>query len=259
MNTSSESSSTRLSSVASAIRILKAFSETEVELGISLLSQRLGLAKSTVHRLVSTLAAEGLLEQNEATGKYRLGLELFAMGALVRRQMNIGTLSLPYLHQLRSSTSETVHLSALDQRHIIYLYNLESDHAIRERSYIGARKPAYCSSEGRAMLAHLERSQLMEHLPNPLAPRTPNTCTHLPTLLKQLDQIAQQGYAEDDEETELGVRSLAAPIYNVDGRVIAAVGIAGPVQRLTKKTLKTYVPYVIETAQAISQRLGHTP
>src|SRR5690606_32635483 len=104
MNTSSESSSTRLSSVASAIRILKAFSETEVELGISLLSQRLGLAKSTVHRLVSTLAAEGLLEQNEATGKYRLGLELFAMGALVRRQMNIGTLSLPYLHQLRSST-----------------------------------------------------------------------------------------------------------------------------------------------------------
>src|SRR5690606_15526008 len=157
-------------------------------LGISLLSQRLGLAKSTVHRLVSTLTAEGLLEQNDSTGKYRLGLELFAMGALVRRQMNIGTLSLPYLHQLRSSTSETVHLAALDQRHSIYLYSLESDHAIRERSYIGARKPAYSSSEGRAMLAHLERSQLMEHLPNPLPPRTPNTCTHLPTLLKQLDQ-----------------------------------------------------------------------
>lgn len=259
MSASTPSVPTRLSSVGSAIRILKSFSETDVELGISVLAQRLGLAKSTVHRLVSTLTAEGLLEQNESTGKYRLGLELFAMGALVRRQMNIGTLSLPYLHKLRSATSETVHLAALDQQHIIYLYNLESDHAIRERSYIGARKPAYCSSEGRVLLAHLDRSQLIEHLPHPLPERTPNTCTHLPSLLKQLEQVAQQGYAEDDEETELGVRSLAAPIYNADSKVIAAVGIAGPVQRLNKKTLKSYVPFVLETAQAISQRLGYTP
>ena len=143
----------RLSSVASAIRVLKAFSETEVEIGISTLAKRLGLAKSTVHRLASTLTAEGLLEQNSENGRYRLGLGLFALGALVRRRMDISTQALPYLHELREITGETVHLATLEQSNIIYLFNLESHQAIRMRSYVGARKPAFCTSEGRVLLA----------------------------------------------------------------------------------------------------------
>src|SRR6201996_3170887 len=138
----------RLSSVTAAIRVLKVFSEEEPEIGISNLAKRLKLAKSTAHRLATTLLAEGLLEQNTENGRYRLGLELFALGALVRRRIDVSNQALPFLHVLRERTDETVHLAILDGTSIIYLFNLESNQAIRVRSYIGVRKPAFCTSEG---------------------------------------------------------------------------------------------------------------
>ena len=143
----------RLSSVSSAIHLLKTFSEEEAEIGISSLAKRLGQAKSTVHRLATTLLAEGLLEQNPENGRYRLGIELFALGALARRRLDVSNQAMPFLQLLREQTDETVHLAILDNTNIMYLYNLESTQAIRMRSYIGVRKPAFCTSEGRAILA----------------------------------------------------------------------------------------------------------
>src|SRR6516164_10408238 len=101
----------RLSSVATAIRLLKAFSEDEVEIGISALARRLGLAKSTVHRLAVTLVSEGLLEQNGENGRYQLGIALFRLGALVRRRMNVSNEARPYLYDLREKINESVHLA----------------------------------------------------------------------------------------------------------------------------------------------------
>ena len=126
----------RLSSVATAIRLLKAFSEDDDELGISELSRRLGLAKSTVHRLAVTLVSEGLLEQDRDNAKYHLGIALFRLGALVRRRMNVSNEARPYLYDLREKINETVHLAILDGSEIMYVYNLESTHAIRMRSDI---------------------------------------------------------------------------------------------------------------------------
>ncbi len=143
----------RLSSVATAIALLKAFSEDEVEIGISLLAKRLGVAKSTAHRLATTLVSEGLLEQDRATGKYRLGIALFRLGTLVRRRMNVSEEARPHLFSLREKTNETVHLAILDGADIMYVYFLESTQAIRMRSDLGGRKPAYCTAEGQAILA----------------------------------------------------------------------------------------------------------
>src|SRR5260370_23462707 len=98
----------RLSSVAAAIRVLKVFSEQEPEIGISNLAKRMGLAKSTVHRLATTLVSEGLLEQNEENGRYRLGIQLFTLGALVRRRIDVSKQAVPFLHVLREHTGETV-------------------------------------------------------------------------------------------------------------------------------------------------------
>jgi len=252
-----ESSSGRLSSVTSALLVLKVFSEDEAEIGISSLAKRLGLAKSTVHRLAVTLASEGFLEQNPENGRYRLGLALFSLGTLVRRRMDVSNQGLPLLGLLRDRTQEAVHLAILDNTQIMYLYNLESSQAISIRSYLGARKPAFCTAEGRVMLAFSAAEVVESVIKEGLVARTPKTNTDPAALLQTLEEARQSGYAIDDEESEIGMRGVAAPIRDISNRVIAAVGLAGPIQRVTKKELRGYAPQVVSTADAISARLGY--
>jgi IclR family transcriptional regulator, KDG regulon repressor len=247
----------RLSSVASSIRLLKAFSEEQVEIGISDLAKRLGVAKSTVHRLAVTLVADGMLEQNPDTGKYRLGLSLFRLGSLVRRRMNVSNEARPLLRELREKVNETVHLAVLDGTEIMYVFNLESTQSIRMRSDVGVRKPAYCTAEGQAILAYQPPEVVDLVVREGLAARTPQTITDPLALRKVLEGVRARGCAIEDEESELGMRCIAAPLRNDAGEVVAAIGLAGPVSRLSKKALTTFVPHVIETATAISARLGH--
>jgi DNA-binding IclR family transcriptional regulator len=254
--TSSDGSS-RLSSVTTAALLLKAFSEEEVELGISDLAKRLGVAKSTVHRLAVTLVAEGMLEQNPDSGKYRLGMGLFRLGSLVRRRMTLSNEARPLLRDLREKVNETVHLAVLDGSEIMYVYNLESTQAIRSRSDVGVRKPAYCTAEGQAILAFQPADVVSRVIRDGLTARTPQTVTDAAALQKVLDGVRQRGCAVEDEESELGMRCIAAPIRNDGGEVIAAIGIAGPVSRLSRKALAGFTPHVIETAAAISARLGY--
>ncbi|HEY1543159.1 MAG TPA: IclR family transcriptional regulator [Xanthobacteraceae bacterium] len=247
----------RLSSVATAIELLKAFSEDEVEIGISALAKRLGVAKSTAHRLAATLVSENLLEQDRATGKYRLGIALFRLGTLVRRRMNVSEVARPFLFSLRQKTNETVHLAILDGTEIMYVYFLESTQAIRMRSDLGLRKPAHCTAEGQAILAFRPPDVVQAVISRGLHPRTAQTITDPDKLTKALDAVRQKGCAVEDEESEIGVRCIAAPVRNDAAEVVAAVGVAGPVSRLSKKALAAFIPHVIETAEAISASLGH--
>jgi IclR family KDG regulon transcriptional repressor len=247
----------RLSSVATAVRLLKAFSEQQTEIGISDLARRLGVAKSTVHRLAVTLVADGMLEQNPDSGKYRLGISLFRLGSLVRRRMSVSNEARPLLRELREKVNETVHLAVLDGNEIMYVYNLESTQAIRMRSDVGVRKPAYCTAEGLAILAFQPQSVIESVVGAGLTARTPQTITDADKLRRALETVRQRGCAVEDEESELGMRCIAAPLRNDAGEVVAAIGLAGPVSRLSKKALATYVPHVIETAAAISARLGY--
>ena len=251
------SSQRRLSSVTTAIHLLKSFSADEHEIGISELAKRLGTAKSTVHRLATTLVSEGVLEQNPENGKYRLGIALFGLGALVRRRMDVSNEARPYLFALRATTNETVHLAILDGSEIMYVYNLESTHAIRMRSDIGVRKPAYCTAEGQAILAFHSPDVIDQIIRRGLRARTPQTITDPARLAKILELVRQRGYAIEDEESEIGMRCLAAPVRNDAAEVVAAVGVAGPVSRLSKKAIAGFIPHVIETAASISVRLGH--
>lgn len=246
----------RLSSVATALRLLKAFSESEVEIGISDLARRLGVAKSTAHRLAATLTSEGMLEQNADTGKYRLGIALFRLGALVRQRMDVSIEARSLLRELREKANETVHLAVLDGTEIMYIYNLESTQAIRMRSDIGVRKPAYCTAEGQAMLAFQPPEVVERVIRAGLPARTPQTITDPAALLRTLELVRERGCAIEDEESEVGMRCVAAPVRNDSGDVIAAIGLGGPVSRLSKKALAGFVPHVIGTAAAISARLG---
>ena len=254
-----EGASGRLSSVTSALLVMKAFSAEEAEIGISSLAKRLKLAKSTVHRLAVTLASEGFLEQNADNGRYRLGLSLFTLGALARRRMDVPNVSRPLLGVLRDKYQEAATLAILSRTSIMYLHNLESGRAIGIRAYIGDLKPAACTAEGRVLLAFSPPAVLAEVLKEGLEARTPRTITEPDALQRVLDEVRLAGYAIDDEESEVGMRCVAAPVRDISGKVIAAVGLAGPTQRLTKKDLRAMAPEVVATGEAVSVRLGYRP
>jgi DNA-binding IclR family transcriptional regulator len=254
-----ESASGRLSSVTSALLVMKAFSAEEAEIGISSLAKRLGLAKSTVHRLAVTLAAEGFLEQNPDTGRYRLGLSLFTLGALARRRMDVSNVSRPLLGVLRDKFQEAATLAILSGESVMFLHNLESGQAIGIRSHIGDLKPAFCTAEGRVILAFSPPAVVTEVVKQGMSPRTAKTLTDAASLKRALDEVRVSGYAIDDEESEEGMRCVAAPVRDISGKVIAAVGLAGPTQRLTKKELRAMAPEVVATGEAVSFRLGWRP
>src|SRR6266566_2657163 len=225
---------TRLSSVANSLRLIKAFSEDEYEIGISDLAKRLGLAKSTVHRLASTLLEEGMLEQNSGDGKYHLGLALFELGAMVRRKMDFTMEARPFLRTLMERTGETVHLGILDRDSILYIITHESKQALRMGSKVGTRAPVHSTAVGKALLAFLPEDEL-ERI------------------------IARRKPAGDDEESEIGLRSIAAPIRIYSGNVVAAISIAGPVHRMARRALLGWVRELVDAAEAVSQRLGWQP
>lgn len=247
----------RLSSVATAIRLLKAFSEDEEEIGVSALAQKLGVAKSTVHRLAVTLVAEGLLEQNPENERYRLGLGLFGLGTLVRRRMNLSFEARPFLFDLRERTGETLLLGVPSETEVMYIYNLESNQALRMRSDIGVRRPGYCTAVGRAIFAFAPDAVVDRLLAEPLVRRTPSTIVEPARLRAILAEVRMRGFAVEDEESEPGIRCIAAPVRNAADAVIGAVGIAGPSQRLSLAGLQALSGPLIESVEAISRRLGH--
>ena len=249
----------RLSSVANSIRLLSSFSGEENELGITALAGRLRLAKSTVHRLAATLTAARFLEQNGETGKYRLGLALFELGALVRRRMDVADAARQKLRELLETTGETVQLGIIDHQSVLYIYEMEPRRAIRMAAAVGARAPLHCTAVGKVLLASQPAEYVNQVIDLGLKPYTPKTIVKRDDLLQTLADIAQRDYATDDEESETGLRAIASPVRNHTGAVIAAVGLAAPVQRMNKKVMLTCVPSVIATASAVSARLGYVP
>ena len=249
----------RLSSVANAIRLTKAFSEHEYEMGISALAARLGLAKSTVHRLATTLVEYDMLEQNRETGKYRLGLALFELGTLVRRKMDVTTEAQGEIHALADSSGETVQLAILDHHTVLYIRIRESRQAVRLSSGLGSRAPAHCTGVGKALLSFQGPEVVQQVIDNGLKRHTENTITEPERLRAELATIRARGYAIDDEELEVGLRCVAAPIRDHSGRVVAAISVAAPVQRMSKKQVQATIPSVAAAAESISRRLGYMP
>ncbi len=145
--------SERLSSVANSTRLLKSFGDNAHEIGISALAKRLGLAKSTVHRLASTLLDAGLLEQNLSTGRYRLGLVMFELGSQVRRRIDICSEAKPWMMRLRSQIGETIRLAILDRDRALYINVLTSPRAVQTTPNIGQSLPLRVTAEGMALLA----------------------------------------------------------------------------------------------------------
>lgn len=249
--------SSRLSSVTTAIHLLKTFTEDDQELGISELAKRLGVAKSTVHRLASALLDEGLLQQNPENGRYCLGIGLFSLGSLVRSRLDVTAESKYILNDLRSRSNENVRLAVLERQSVVFLHDFESSQTLRLRSGTGQLRPAFCTAEGLCLLSGLREPELAKFLTYPRTRRTEKTVIEEDVLRERIRKVKRLGYAVEDEECDEGTRCIAAPIYHGDGRIVAAVGVAGPRVRIKKSQFAKLAPVVIEAAEQISERLGY--
>ena len=254
---SARSDRTTLASVRNAARVLRAFSRAGQELGITELSRQLGLGKSTVHRLVTTLTAERLLERGSTPGRYRLGLVLYELGSNVTEHVDLHQAALPALATLRHETGEMVHVAVLDGLESVYVERLESRNMLPIFRQVGHRLPAHWTSSGKVLLAALPTDELTRRLADwrPVA-QTPWTITDKSRLLTELAAVAKRGWAQNNEEGHLGIVSVGAPIRDRDGKVMAAVSVVGDSARM-RTMMRRATALVVASAQVISRRLGY--
>ena len=247
----------RIQAIERAVAILNAFTPDEPEMGVSDLAQRLSLHKSTVHRFVVNLEAAGLLERNRTTSRYRLGLRIFELGSQVLAQMNLWEEAPPFLEGLVRDTGETGHLAIFDGGEAIYIEKVEARRALRIPWAIGRGYPAHATSLGKALLAH-QSPHIIEAViaERGLARCASRTICDREQLLDELERVRQVGYAIDDEEYEEGLRCIGAPIVGHTGTVVAAIGIGGPVTRVTPDRVRELGQVVMEAAAGLSHRMG---
>ncbi len=244
-------------SVSRAIEILNCFGDV-AELGISEISECMGLSKSTIYGLVNTLTSCGFLEQSDQNKKYRLGLGLFEFGTLVQRRMDIRREACPLCQVLADKYHTTVHLAAYSENEVIYIDKVDNNSSVIVYSQIGKRAPMYCTGVGKAIAAFLPPEYLEQYIfSRPLKKLTDNTITEKDALLAEFEKIRRNGYATDDEEIEPGLQCIAAPIFNYSKKPQMALSVSFPYGRLQSLSVQEISQDVVYYARLISQRMGY--
>jgi DNA-binding IclR family transcriptional regulator len=239
-----------------AFDLLDALATDLPEYSLGELAHRLSLHKSTAHRLLCALERRRLVERTSSGTQYRLGLRLFELGAKAVAGFGSFETAKPFLSKLAKTTGETAHLGILRDGYVVSVINAESHHALHTPSTIGRRAPAYCTSQGKAMLAFAPPSAISAAIAVGLQALTPRTITTGRGLKDDLKRIRVRGFAVDDEEFETGLRCIAAPVRDHTGNVVAAISIAGPVFRIARQRIAGLAREVRSTADAVSRTLG---
>jgi DNA-binding IclR family transcriptional regulator len=247
-----------LSTVAHAIQVLEQFTADDPVLGTSELARRMGLPKSSVHRLVSTLAAHGFLRRGE-DGRYLLGMHLYELGSLIPLSLELRPVALPYIRRLMQAAQETVHLGVRDGREVVYIDKFETTDPMHMYSRPGRRAPMHCTGIGKAILAYEPEEVVDDVVAAGLPSFTARTITDGRQLRTELELVRASGHAFDREEIEAGLRCVAAPVFDYNGRVVAAISVAGPSTRMTYSKVLRLTPIVSDTALAVSEGLGYRP
>lgn len=248
-----------IQAVSHALDLLEQFHGEVDELGVTELSKRLKLHKNNVFRLLATLESRGYIEQNRATENYRLGLKSLELGQTFIKQMGLLRQAKPILEKVVGACNETSYVAIFKDGYIVYLDVVETDLTVRVVSRVGSRLPAYCTASGKVHLAHMSDEEVDTLLPaKELKAYTPNTVVDRNKLKQELRKVADAGYAVDDEEVDIGVRCIAAPIRDYTRRIVGAVSISGPAMRFSDERLeKELIPLAIQAGEELSTRLGY--
>lgn len=246
-------------SVDRTLSILEVMAEQGAPMTLSEISGTLNLKISTVHRLLKTLIIKGFADQDPYTGKYQLGIKTFRIGNTALYALDIRTVARPHLKKLVDECNETVNLAVLDNGYVVYIDQVESEKMIKMIANLGSRAPSHCNAVGKVLLADLSELELERYLKvAKLEKYTGRTITAPIKLRDELKQVRKKGYALDMEETEEGIRCVAAPVYNHKSKTIAAIGISGPSIRVSIKFLEELKVKVQQAAMEISKKLGYS-
>lgn len=246
-------------SIQRALSLLKAFTDEQPEWKLTELAQAVDLNKSTTFRILTALESEELIARDPETDTYRLGLAMVTFGGRALRHNRLRDVARPVLKELAAATNETAALEILTGDEVLIVDEVLGGHVMTGAQSIGTRWPAYATSTGKAMLAALAPEEVGRRLPQTFPAWTPHTLQTRKALSADLARARERGYAVADEELELGLVAVGAPLRNYDGDVIGAISLAGPSLRLTTERRAAYGQRVKEAARRISTWLGFPP
>ncbi|WP_040803938.1 IclR family transcriptional regulator [Nocardia concava] len=224
--------------------------------GITEIAAELGVHKSTVSRLMAVLEARGYVEQLSERGKYRLGFTVVRLAGSTSAHMDLPRQSQDICDELAARVGETTNIAILDNDRIINVAEAVGSAGIALRTWVGQSCPVHATSSGKVLLAELPDADLRSRLRKRLESFAPNTITDLAVLRAQLRTIREQGWASCEEELEIGLNAVSAPIRDSDGRIIAALSVSGPTYRLPAERFSEVAQEAVASAGAISRRLG---
>lgn len=243
-------------SVDRAAALLLALSDFPAEAGVTELARKLGLHKSTASRLLATLQRRGLVEQDEESGKYRLGLVVIRLGERAERTLDLRTIARPELERLARATRETVSLGVLAGDRCLTVAQVDGPNMVACPDRTGRTTPLHCVAGGKVLLAAMAERDIMVLAKEGLPACTDRTITALGPLFEELARVRRRGFATAFSEWEPGQNAVAAPVHDARGRVVASVDIWGPAYRITPARVADLAAEARVAARAISIRLG---
>jgi DNA-binding IclR family transcriptional regulator len=253
-----EKSEYAVQAVSNAIDILELLGDKDHELSITDIVAELGLTRSNVNKLLSTLEILGYVEHNRYTGNFRLGVKTFQISQAYINKLNIIEISIQVLQQLKNDTNESAYISVLRDGNVVYLNVIETEQAVRVLPRIGNVGPAYATATGKAQLAYYDALEIEKLYTEEFKMITPNSIKDFDELKEQLSEIRRLGYAIDNEEYELGVRCVGAPIKDFMGNVIAGISVSAPAERMSLEHIHDHIaPIVTEAARVLSKKFGY--
>ncbi len=239
-----------------ALGLLKVVAGNDA-ISLSGIAEASDLAASTVHRILSTLEAHAFVRQDSETGLWTIGVGAYSVGQAFVRTRRIEALSRPAMWALMRASGETVNLGVLEEAEAVFLGQVESPAPIRAFFRPGRRGPAYASGIGKALLAEIGDQRVRAlYGKAPLPAFTEATLPDAEVLVAELAETRRRGWAIDDEEHTVGMRCIAAPIFDEESRAIAAVSISGPTIRVTDAAIETIAQHTIAAAQDITKEIG---
>ncbi|GAX91952.1 IclR family transcriptional regulator [Effusibacillus lacus] len=237
--------------VERALDILLCFSGTEMELGLSDIAKKVGLHKSTVHRLLASLESKGFIRRHPQTEKYRLGWSVLELVSNVYQSDDLASIVVPEMTHLRDEVGETISLYIRAGKERIRTQAVESNQPVRRVANIGQRFPLYIGASGKVLLAWADPLFVQEVMNDPNWPKELSKSD----FKNKLAQTRENGYAISIEEREAGAAALAVPIFGRDNQIVAALSISGPVDRFTPEAVKRFIPAAQKTATLIGKML----
>lgn len=216
-----------------------------------------GLTRSNTHRTLQTLAHAGYVRRDPETGNYGCTLKLFELGARLLGSLDVRRLAPPFLRKLSRLTGETVHLSVLDGLDVVYIDKIDSAQPLQAYSTIGGRAPAYAVATGKILLA-FQAHDYLEHYSDAITRHTNETRVSLLALRQELSDAARIGYAINRGEWRQGIGGVAAPVFNGLGEIVAALGVSGPLERMTHQKMADIAPLTQQKAKELSAHMGYS-